>query len=135
MLVNISTTCVSQSLASPIVFRRLTGVNLYQYVNLTVVHFFAAGFLGDKWKKVYCKLYKDSAFFWFKEKDDPTSKGNCMLSVGKLSEKICFLISYTIFWQWMIANQKHDDGETYGVVRVLHHSQWPLKIKFHVISF
>lgn len=40
--------------------------------------------MGEKWKRVYCRLYKDSSFFWFKNPDDPTSKGNVMLKVGHL---------------------------------------------------
>lgn len=45
---------------------------------------FSEGFMGEKWKRVYCRLYKDSSFFWFKNPDDPTSKGNVMLKVGHL---------------------------------------------------
>ena len=40
------------------------------------------GMLGEKWKRVYVVIYKDSSIFWFKKKDDPTSKGNASLKVS-----------------------------------------------------
>lgn len=38
-------------------------------------------FVGEKWKKVYCILYTDGSFFWFKSQGDPTSRGNVSLKV------------------------------------------------------
>ena len=38
--------------------------------------------MGEKWKKVYVTLYKDSSLFWFKNKGDATSKGNVHLKVS-----------------------------------------------------
>lgn len=37
--------------------------------------------ISSEWKKCYLSLYRDSSLFWFKNKSDPTSKGNVMLKV------------------------------------------------------
>jgi len=37
------------------------------------------GVVSNKWKRAWCALYNDSGLFWYKNRGDPTSKGNLLI--------------------------------------------------------